>query len=379
MTLVITAPQAVELNTLLQQVDTRGLSWQILGQEARPMPVIRGIGSLAEASHEEIGFLANPKFFSLLATTQAGAVILPQRAIDALAETALTLHSSLATPFTVIQCEEPYLLYARLSQWFDNFRLSTTQRVIDAHAVVHDSAKLGKNVSIGPLAVIGANADIGDNVIIGAGAVIGEGVKIGANSHIYANVTLYHDIDVGERCIIHSGSVIGADGFGFAPDNTQEQGAWCKISQLGRVLIGDDVEIGACTTVDRGALNDTIIGRGVKLDNQIMIGHNCQIGEHTAMAACVGVAGSSTVGKRCTIAGAGMLSGHVTLGDDIHISGASGVISDITKPGRYTGMWPIAEHSEWQKNAAALSSLYELRRRVQSLEKTLAKLSDVSE
>ena len=367
MTTVLTSSQAIALDTLLTQVDTKGLSWEIVNPQGLPMPMISGIGALGDATQEEIGFLANPKFFSLLASTQAGAVILPQRAIDVLS----TPHA-----FIIIHCEDPYLLYARITEWFDQFRLNTIQRVIDAHAVVHDSAKIGKNVAIAPLAVIGANVEIGDNVIIGAGAVIGERVKIGHNSHIYANVTLYHDIEIGERCIIHSGTVIGADGFGFAPDSTQEQGAWCKIAQLGRVLIGNDVEIGACTTVDRGALNDTIIANGVKLDNQIMIGHNCKIGEHTAMAACVGVAGSSTVGKRCTIAGAGMLSGHVTLGDDVHISGASGVISDISKPGRYTGMWPIAEHSEWQKNAAALSNLYELRRRVQSLEKTLAKLSE---
>lgn len=367
MTIVLTTSQAIALDTLLEQVDTRGLTWEIVNPTAKPMPLIRGIGALADANQEEIGFLANPKFFQLLATTQAGAVILPQRAIDNLPA---------ETSFISIHCEDPYLLYARISQWFDQFRLNTIERTIDAHAVVHDSAKLGKNVSVGPLAVIGAGAEIGENTIIGAGAVIGERVKIGANSHIHANVTLYHDIEIGQRCIIHSGSVLGADGFGFAPDNTEEKGAWCKIAQLGRVIIHDDVEIGACTTVDRGALNDTIISRGVKLDNQIMIGHNCQIGEHVAMAACVGVAGSSKVGDRCTIAGAGMLSGHVTLGDDVHISGASGVMSDISKPGRYTGMWPIAEHSEWQKNAAALSSLYELRRRVQSLEKMLAKLSD---
>lgn len=366
MTIVLTSSQAIALDTLLTQVDTRGLTWEIVNPHGLPIPMINGIGALADASAQEIGFLANPKFFPLLASTQAAAVILPQRAIDML---------DASYSFVTIHCEDPYLLYARISQWFDQFRINAVQRVIDTHAVVHDSAKIGKNVSIAPLAVIGANAEIGDNVIIGAGAVIGDRVKIGNDSHIYANVTLYHSIEIGERCIIHSGTVIGADGFGFAPDSTQEKGAWSKIAQLGRVLIGNDVEIGACTTVDRGALNDTIIANGVKLDNQIMIGHNCQIGEHTAMAACVGVAGSSKVGKRCTIAGAGMLSGHVTLGDDVHISGASGVISDITKPGRYTGMWPIAEHSEWQKNAAALSNLYELRRRVQSLEKALAKLS----
>ena len=364
MTIVLTTSQAISLDSLLEQADTRGLTWDIVNPDNKPMPRIRGIGALADATNEEIGFLANPKFFSLLASTQAAAVILPQRAIDLLSE---------PSPFVVIRCEDPYLLYARITQWFDQFRLATIERTIDAHAVVHDSAKIGKNVAIGPLAVIGAAAEIGDNTIIGAGAVIGERVKIGQDSHIHANVTLYHDIEIGERCIIHSGTVIGADGFGFAPDHSQEKGAWSKISQLGRVLIADDVEIGACTTVDRGALNDTIISRGVKLDNQIMIGHNCQIGKHVAMAACVGVAGSSKVGDRCTIAGAGMLSGHVTLGDDVHISGASGVISDISKPGRYTGMWPIAEHSEWQKNAATLSNLYELRRRVQTLEKALAK------
>jgi len=176
-------------------------------------------------------------------------------------------------------------------------------------------------------------------------------------------------VRIGARAILHSGVVLGADGFGFAPDPTLGQGAWGKIAQLGGVRIGDDVEIGANTTIDRGALEDTEIGDGVKLDNQIMLGHNVRVGEHTAMAACVGVAGSTVIGSRCTIGGAAMLSGHLTLADDVHISGGTAVTSNILQPGRYTGVYPYAEHGEWQRNAAVLQQLSQLRRRLRALEK----------
>lgn len=361
MTQILTANQAIRLDELLEQVNTQGLSWQLLPFK-KELPKIVGIGSLSEAVAQEIGFLANPKFFDLLQVTQASAVILPQRAIDALPGD---------LPFAVIQCENPYLLYARISQWFDQMRCQQYERNVHASAVVHSSVQLGKNVSIGAHVVIEEGAIIGDNVTIGAGCVIGKHSIIAKDTLLHANVTLYHGITIGQRCILHSGAVIGADGFGFAPDHTLEQGAWSKIAQLGGVVIEDDVEVGANTTVDRGALGDTIIRRGVKLDNQIMIAHNCEIGAYTAMAACVGVAGSSKIGERCTLAGASMVSGHISLGNDVHISGGTGVMSSINKAGRYTGLWPIMEHRDWQKNAVALMNLYELRRRVQELEKRL--------
>jgi len=188
---------------------------------------------------------------------------------------------------------------------------------------------------------------------------------------LHARVTLYHGVRVGDRAILHAGVVLGADGFGFAPD-PRTPGAWAKIAQLGGVQIGDDVEIGANTTVDRGAVEDTVLGHGVKLDNQIMIGHNCRIGDHTAMAACVGVAGSTTMGQRCVIGGAAMFGGHLTLGDDVHISGGTAVTSDILKAGRYTGVFPVAEHGAWQHNAAVIGQLAQLRKRLRAAERQAA-------
>ncbi|NOL48971.1 UDP-3-O-(3-hydroxymyristoyl)glucosamine N-acyltransferase [Pelistega europaea] len=358
---ILTLNQAVRLDELLTQVDTQGLTWQILPFNGE-LPLIAGIGSLSDAAEHEIGFLANPKFFDLLQVTQASAVILPQRAIDALPAN---------LPFAIVQCENPYLLYARITQWFDKWRTAHDIRGIHESAVIHPGARLGVNVSIHAHAVIEEGVIIGDGVTIGAGCVIGKHCIIGTDTLLHANVTLYHGVSIGQRCIIHSGAVIGADGFGFAPDATVAKGGWSKIAQLGGVIIEDDVEIGANTTVDRGALGNTVIHQGVKLDNQIMIAHNCEIGAYTAMAACVGVAGSTKIGERCTLAGASMVAGHLTIGDDVHISGGTGVMSNIDKPGRYTGLWPIMEHRDWQKNAATLVNLYELRRRIQELEKRL--------
>ncbi len=216
--------------------------------------------------------------------------------------------------------------------------------------------------------MIESGARLAAGVRIGAGCVIGAGSSIGADSLLHAHVTLYHGVHVGARAILHSGVVLGADGFGFAPD-PRTPGAWAKIAQLGGVRIGDDVEIGANTTVDRGAVEDTVLGDGVKLDNQIMIGHNCRIGDHTAMAACVGVAGSTIMGQRCVIGGAAMFAGHLALGDDVHISGGTAVTSDIPKAGRYTGIFPVAEHGAWQHNAAVIGQLAQIRKRLRAAER----------
>ncbi len=350
----------VTLDRLLAAADTQGLEWEIYNPQGRPMPEISGIASLNSATDQSLSFLSNPKFFGQLSTTKAAAVLLPARALEHLPE---------QTPFMVVCCENPYLLYARLSQWFEKQRRAGIPRSIHPTAVIHESVHLGNNVSIGAHAVIEENSHIADGVTIGPGCILGRNCHVGADSLLHARVTFYDDVRIGERCIIHSGAVLGADGFGFAPDATHEAGAWSKIVQFGGVVVGNDVEIGANTTIDRGALDDTIVGNGVKLDNLIMIGHNVQIGDHTAMAGCVGVAGSTVIGKRCTLAGAAMLAGHITLADDVHISGASGVMSDLTKPGRYTAVFPLAEHSVWQKNAAVLSQLAQLRRRIRDLEK----------
>ncbi|MDM9557503.1 UDP-3-O-(3-hydroxymyristoyl)glucosamine N-acyltransferase [Bordetella petrii] len=363
MPILLDPANAPALDALLAAADTRGLDWRIEAAPAAGLPRIRGIGSLTAAGSEEISFLANPRYQNQLLATRAGAVIVTAEAASALAANP----DAPACPRVV--CAHPYLLYARLAQWFDAARRPRLPASVHPLAVVADDAVIEDDVRIGPHCVVEPGARIGKGATLGPGCVIGAGSSIGPDSLLHARVTLYANVRVGARAILHSGVVLGADGFGFAPDPTLGQGAWGKIAQLGGVRIGDDVEIGANTTIDRGALEDTEIGDGVKLDNQIMLGHNVRVGEHTAMAACVGVAGSTVIGSRCTIGGAAMLSGHLTLADDVHISGGTAVTSNILQPGRYTGVYPYAEHGEWQRNAAVLQQLSQLRRRLRALEK----------
>jgi UDP-3-O-[3-hydroxymyristoyl] glucosamine N-acyltransferase len=217
---------------------------------------------------------------------------------------------------------------------------------------------------IHPSVVISPSAKIGRHAVIHAGVVIGDDVVIGDNALIYPNVVIYHDCHIGDRVVLHAGVVIGADGFGNAKDGD----AWIKIPQVGRVLIGSDVEIGANTCIDRGALDDTVIGDGVRIDDQIMIGHNCRIGDHTAIAACAGIAGSTIIGKRCIIGGAAMFSGHIEITDDVTISGGTAVIKSIRKPGQYTGVFPSMPHADWLHIAANMRQLDGLVKKVQQLE-----------
>ena len=222
-----------------------------------------------------------------------------------------------------------------------------------------------RTVIIGANAVISAGVVLGDGVQIGAGCFVGEGASIGKGSLLWANVTLYHKVQLGQRCIVHSGAVLGSDGFGFAND----AGRWEKIAQIGRVVIHDDVDIGANTTIDRGALDDTLIGFGVKLDNQIQIAHNVTVGDHSAMAGCVGVAGSTSIGARCTVGGAAMIFGHLNIADGTHVSGASVVMSSIKEPGAYTGIFPLQQHKDWEKTAVTLKQLVKLRTELRELKK----------
>ncbi len=359
---VLLAPdQAPTLHELLAAANTVGLDCKVVDTSAEPKPRIRGLGSLQFAGVEEISFLSNSKLQAQLATCRAAAVILTPDVFQATEGQAL--------PYTAVLCSQPYLMYALLAQWFDQHRIDHLPGGIHRSAVIDASAEIAAGVSIGPQCVIEAGAKIGAGSRLGAGCIIGTGSVVGRDCLLHANVTLYHGVRVGDRAILHSGVVLGADGFGFAPDPFKEPGAWAKIAQLGGVSIGDDVEIGANTTVDRGALEDTVIGHGVKLDNQIMIAHNCRIGNHTAMAACVGVAGSTVIGERCTIGGAAMVSGHLVLGDDVHVSGGTAITANVGKPGRYTGVYPFAEHVQWQRNAAVLSQLAQLRKRVRHIEK----------
>ena len=364
MPVLLDLARAPTLEALLSAANTQGMDWRISAPAGADPLRVCGIGTLASASGQEISFLANPKYQSQLAATQAGAVI-----VSADVAEALEAAGADRPRFTLVVCKHPYLLYARVAQWFDAARRPAQPASTHPSAVVAPDAHIEEDVRIGPNCVIESGARIGRGSVLGASCVIGAGSSIGPDSRLHAHVTLYEGVKIGARAIIHSGAVLGADGFGFAPDPSLGKGAWGKIPQLGGVSVGDDVEIGANTTIDRGALEDTVVGNGVKLDNQIMVAHNCRIGAYTAIAACVGVAGSTTIGERCTIGGAAMLSGHLTLGDDVHISGGTAVTSNISKPGRYTGVYPYAEHGEWQRNAAVIQQLAQLRRRLRTLEK----------
>ncbi|MGE4368270.1 MAG: UDP-3-O-(3-hydroxymyristoyl)glucosamine N-acyltransferase [Burkholderiaceae bacterium] len=359
---VLLAPeQAPVLSELIAGANRVGLDYEIVVRAPLNDPVIRGLGSLTSATGDEISFLSNPKLAHQLATTRATAVVLTPQAYEQLDPSAVA--------WQPVLCSQPYLLYALLAQWFDAHRLAHLPGGIHPSAVIHPDARLGNGVSVGPGCVIEAGAVVGNGTRLGPACIIGAGSFLGNDCLLHARVTLYHGVRVGDRAIIHSGAVLGADGFGFAPDPFRKEGGWAKIAQLGAVVVHDDVEIGANTTIDRGALDNTVIGHGVKLDNQIMIAHNVVVGDHTAMAACVGVAGSTVIGKRCTIGGAAMLSGHLVLADDVHVSGGTAVTSSVGQPGRYTGVYPYAEHVQWQRNAAVIPQLAQLRRRLRTLEK----------
>ena len=237
---------------------------------------------------------------------------------------------------------------------------------------MHETASVDPSAHIGPNVTVEAGATIGPGVVIDAGCFVGRDAEIGAGTHLFANVTFHARCKIGKRGILHSGSVIGTDGFGFAREN----GVYIKIPQTGRVLLGDDVDIGANTTIDRGALEDTVIEDGVKLDNQIQIGHNCRIGANTAMAGCVGVAGSAKIGKNCTFGGAAMVLGHLEIADNVHISSGSMVSRSVLEPGQYTGFYPLAKNAEWEKSAAIVRNLSSLREKMRNLEKQIKQLTE---
>jgi UDP-3-O-[3-hydroxymyristoyl] glucosamine N-acyltransferase len=242
------------------------------------------------------------------------------------------------------------------------------QAGIHSKALIAEGARIAGSAHIGPGAVVEAGATIGERTSIGAGCHVGEGVEIGEDCRLYPSVVIYPGCLIGARVILHSGVVIGADGFGLA----QEEGRWIKIPQIGRVILGDDVEIGANTTVDRGAFDDTVLEEGVKLDNQIQIGHNCRIGAHTAMAGCVAVAGSAKIGRSCTIGAGSIILGHLTIADKVSVSAATVISRSIHQAGTYTGMYPFDDHESWAKNTALVRHLSGLADRVKALEKRLS-------
>lgn len=323
---------------------------------------ITGIAPLDAASAPHITFLSNPKLRAQAAATRAGALILTP------ADYALV---SATYRGACVITDNPYAWFARAAQWFAAKQAARPAPGVHPSACVDASAQIAASASIGPHVTIDAGAVIGEHCVIGAGSVIGRDARIGAGTLFHPQVSFLDRCEIGERGIVHSGAVIGADGFGFAAD----EGRWIKIPQTGRVRIADDVEIGANTTIDRGALDDTVIGEGVKLDNQIQIAHNCVIGAHTAMAGCVGVAGSAKIGRHCTFGGAAMVLGHLTIADHVHISSGSLVSRSINEPGQYTGFYPLARNAEWEKTAAVVRQLDTMRDRVRALEKIVSQLT----
>lgn len=317
---------------------------------------VRRLAPLATAQADELAFVAQARYANQIQTTQAGALIVPQ-----------ALQDTAAQRGSVIVSDDPYLYFARLTQWWRSEHDVPAAAAIHPQASIHPSALIGPGVDIAAFAVIGEGAVVEEGARIGAHAVLGRSVQIGPNTVLSARVTIGDRCVVGARCILHPGVVIGADGFGFAP----HQGRWIKIEQLGAVRIGDDVEIGANTCIDRGALDDTVIEDGVKLDNLIQIGHNVRIGAHTAMAGNAGVAGSATIGAHCTVGGGAIVLGHLTVGDKVHISAASVVTRSIREPGQYTGMFPIDDNASWEKNAASLKQLNRLRERLKAVEQAI--------
>ncbi|NHN37714.1 UDP-3-O-(3-hydroxymyristoyl)glucosamine N-acyltransferase [Pseudomaricurvus alcaniphilus] len=315
---------------------------------------ISGINTLQSAQPGDISFLANPAYQKYLPDTRASAVIMRADSREVFAGNRL-----LST--------NPYLCYAKLSQVLDTSPAAVPG--VHTSASVDPSVRLGEGVSIGASASVAAGAVLGAGVVIGPGCSVGADCEIGADTVLHANVTLYHGVRIGSGVILHSGCVIGADGFGFAPSAA----GWVKIHQLGGVVIGDRVEIGACTTVDRGALDDTVIGNGVIIDNQVQVAHNVRIGENTAIAGCTGIAGSTTIGKNCIIAGAACIAGHLTIVDNVQITAVTFINQSIDTPGSYSSGTLATASKQWRRNAIRFGQLDRIASRLGVLERALEK------
>jgi UDP-3-O-[3-hydroxymyristoyl] glucosamine N-acyltransferase len=311
--------------------------------------LIERVATLESAGPRSIAFLANLKYRAQLANTQASAVIVS----PALAA---------STPLPKLLSRNPYATYAKVAALLHVEEEPAPG--VHPTAIIDPAASIANSATIGPFVTIEAHAIVGERAVIGARATLGAGAQVGAHTRLYANVVLYPHTIIGARCILHAGAVIGADGFGLAEEN----GRWLKIPQTGRVLVGDDVEIGANTTIDRGAIEDTVIGNDVKIDNQVQIGHNCTIGDHTAIAGCAGIAGSAHIGRNCQIGGAAMIAGHLSIADGVIISGGTLVFHSIEAPGVYTSAFPALPHAQWKRVASETRRLRELSLRVRALE-----------
>lgn len=318
---------------------------------------IQAVASIEQAQTHELSYIRDRKYFNLLNTSKAGALILT---------------ADLAAQYQgdALISKNPYLTYAQVVTLFNPMHRPVAG--IHPSAVIAEDVSLGADVHIGANVVLESGVSVGANTIISAGCYLGRNVQLGAHSFLYPKVTLYSDTEIGERAIIHSGAVLGADGFGFVP----EAAGWYKIPQIGKVILGNDVEIGANTCIDRAAMGYTRLGDGVKLDNLIHIAHNVQIGDHTVIAACTGIAGSAKIGSHCQISGMCSIAGHLVIADRVTITGTSFVINSITEPGVYSSGVTVEEHGLWRKNAVRFRQLDQMARRLASLEKQLAALQN---
>lgn len=333
--------QSFSLEELAERLDS---PW-----EGDPERRVNAIADLQRATLTDLSFVAKRQYQKFLGTTSAGIVV---------------VHKELAVPtgLNIIRVVNPYLAYAHLTQLFD--QRPSVPVGVHPSAVVADTAQVAPSAAIGPHCVVSAGAVIGANTQLQAGVFVGEEVRIGCDGFIYANASIYHGVIMGDRVIVHSGAVLGSDGFGFA----SAQPGWTKIHQLGSVTIGNDVEIGASTTIDRGALDDTEIADGVIIDNQVHIAHNVKVGPHTAIAGCVGIAGSATIGARCTLGGFVAINGHITIADDVHLNGGTVVTKSILSPGHYASGTLAQEAHIWRRNAVRLSQLDDWVARIKKLE-----------
>ncbi|MDE0747938.1 MAG: UDP-3-O-(3-hydroxymyristoyl)glucosamine N-acyltransferase [Porticoccaceae bacterium] len=312
---------------------------------------IKGLNTLQNAEVGQLAFLSNPKYSKDLADTHASAVILSEK-------------SAMDYSGDCLMTADPYLAYALISEWFTY--AESRDSFVHSSVTLDVSAKIAANVYLGPNVVIKEDVVIDAGCYIESNTVVGARSKIGENSHISSNVTIYHDVTIGNSARIHSGAVIGADGFGFAP---RETGGWQKIHQLGGVTIGNNVEVGACTTIDRGALNDTRVGNGVILDNHVQIAHNAVVGDNTAMAAYAGIAGSSTVGRNCILGGDVKIVGHLMVCDNVMFTAKTLVTKSVTEPGSYSsGAMPLMKTVDWRKNSVRIGQLDDIARRLKKLE-----------
>lgn len=316
---------------------------------------IHRLAPVETAGPTDLAFVSHARFARQIDTTQAAALIVS----PALAEKASARGACIVTP-------DVYHYFALLTRWWKRSSAPYFHASVHPSACVDASAVVEEGADVGPFCVIAAGAFVGRGSRLGAHTTIGMHSKVGRDCVLHPRVTMYASCSVGDRCIVHSGAVIGADGFGFAPHD----GTWVKIEQLGGVRIGNDVEIGANTCVDRGALEDTVLEDGVKLDNLVQIGHNVRVGAHTAMAGCAGVAGSAVIGAHCTVGGGAVVLGHLTLADHVHVSAASVVMRSLRQPGQYSGVFPIDDNASWEKNAATLKQLHSLRDRIKKLEQS---------